>query len=798
MTALLLLHLAAAVVCLAPGRSIRRSAILVAVVPTVATFTWLVIQAPAVLDGEVIDQTATWVPQLGLDLVLRLDGFGLFMGLLVSGVGTLVFLYSWSYFDHEPRVGRVIGLLVGFAGAMLGLVLSDGLLTLFVFWELTSITSFFLIGFDDANASARTAATRALLVTTSGGLAMFAGLVLLAQQSGEWTISGLLEVAPTGTVVAVALVLVLMGAFTKSAQFPFQFWLPGAMAAPTPVSAYLHSATMVKAGLVVVARFAPTFADVGIWRPLCVTIGVITLLLGGVRALSQQDAKLALAHGTVSQLGLLMVLLSIGTPATTMAGVAMLCAHALYKCALFLVIGIVDHQAHTRDMRRLQGLMERLPVVAATAFVAAASMAALPPTFGYVTKEGGLESLLHAGVGWTGTLALVGVSVGSVLTVAYTLRITWEMFGNRAPGIEGGEPAIDPSHVHRPRILFVAAPALLATLSLGFGLAASAIAPFFEHVTASLLPAGEEVEGHLALWAGFGTPLLLSASIITVGAVVGVVLVRRERGAEPRRGIGEIAYARIYDGLLSGARRVTAVTQSGSLPLYLCIVFSTLLAIVGWMLLTDGFGAFSEWPLGSSVLEVSAAALTAAVGLSVLTAKRRFTAAVLTGGTGYGLAVIFLIRGAPDLAITQFLIESLTIVIFLLVFARLPDRFADAPAWAPRWVRAAVAIAVGAAFAAVAIIVPAARTAPSVGEEYLDRSLAEAGGRNVVNVTLVDFRGFDTQGEITVLAVAAIGVINIVGVARREQRRRHLADGTDLESDPSAPSLPDLEPEASS
>jgi multicomponent Na+:H+ antiporter subunit A len=486
-----------------------------------------------------------------------------------------------------------------------------------------------------------------------------------------------------------------------------------------------------------------------------------------------------------------MVLLGLGTPATTFAGVVMLCAHALYKCALFLVIGVVDHQAHTRDLRRLRGLTERLPVVAGAAFVAAASMAAIPPTFGYVTKEAGLEGLLHSEVGWTGTLALVGVSVGSVLTVAYTLRIVWEMFGSTAVGVPDGEGPIDPATVGRPAALFVVSPVLLAAASLVFGLAASAVGSWFEHVVASLEPAGVEVEGHLTLWAGFGPALYLSAAIILTGAVVGTLVVRADRGAEPRRGIGELVYARIYDGLLSGSKRITAVTQSGSLPLYLCIVFSTVLAVIVWMMFQEGTAeALADWPLGSSTLEVVAALLTAAIGLSVLTAKRRFTAAVLLGGTGYGLAVVFLIRGAPDLAVTQFLIESLTIVMFLLVFARLPDRFAAAPAWAPRAVRVGVAVAVGGAMAAVAMIVPAFRTEPSVGDDYLALSKPEGGGANVVNVTLVDFRGFDTQGEITVLAVAAIGVVNIVGVARREQKRRRLADGTDLESDPDAPSLP--------
>jgi len=777
MLTLIGLHVVAMVVCLSPGRRIGKVALAVAAVPMVATFVWLVTQSSAVLEGEIVHQRVEWIPALHIDIVLRLDGFGLLMGLLVSGIGMLVMLYSASYFHREPAIGRLAGLLVGFAGAMLGLVLADGLLTLFVFWELTSIISFFLIGFDDRNAAARTAAVRALLVTGIGGLSLFAGLVLLGQASGEWTLSGLLADPPGGTVVSVALVAVLVGAFTKSAQFPFHFWLPGAMAAPTPVSAYLHSATMVKAGLVVVARFAPAFAEVALWRPLVVVVGSVTLLLGGSRALRQQDGKLALAHGTVSQLGLLMVLLGLGTPEATFTGVAMLCAHAIFKAGLFLVIGIVDHQAHTRDLRRLQGLRSRLPVVASAAFVAGASMAAVPPTFGFVTKEAALHALLHPGVGWTGLLALVGVSVGSVLTVAYTVRLLWELFGDRAPGVQGGEAAIDPATVTRPAAAFVAAPVLLAALSLALGLFAAPVGHWLAEVAASLDPAS--LEGHLALWPGFGEALAISATILVVGAVVGWYVVRADRGDEPGLGVGERVYAWLYDGLLDGARRVTGVTQSGSLPAYLGIVFVSIVAVVVTAFVLDRTDPFGPWPIGDSTLQVAAVALTAGIALSVLTARRRFTAAVLMGGTGYGLAIVFLIHGAPDLAITQFLVESLTIVMFLLVLGRLPDRFSPASSWAPKWVRVGLAVSVGAAMAGIAMLVPAARTEPSVGEEYLARSYEEGGGRNVVNVTLVDFRGFDTQGEITVLAVAAAGVINIVGVARREQRRRRLVDGTD-------------------
>ena len=458
------------------------------------------------------------------------------MGLLVSGIGVLVLGYSASYFDPsrhggEPDLGRLAGLMVGFAGAMLGLVLANGLLTLFIFWELTSVTSFLLIGFDDRSAAARAAAVRALLVTGAGGLCLLAGLLMLGQQGGTTTISGLLSAPPSGSVTNAALVLVLLGAFTKSAQWPFNFWLPGAMAAPTPVSAYLHSATMVKAGIVVIARLAPAFAAAGPWRPMVVTAGVITMFVGGIAALRQQDVKLSLAHGTVSQLGLMTVLFGLGTPETTFAGVVMLSAHALFKAALFLVVGIVDHEAGTRDMRRLRGLTGRMPVVAGAAFLAAASMAAVPPTFGYVAKEAALDGLLNSrGGGWA-TFALVGVVGAAVLTVAYTGRLTWLTFRSSAPEVAGGPEPIDPARVGVPTVAFVAAPALLGILSLVFGLAAGPVGDWLAEVAGSLDRASAEAS--LALWHGFTAAFGLSMLVLVSGAALTVWVLRRESGRGP-------------------------------------------------------------------------------------------------------------------------------------------------------------------------------------------------------------------------------------------------------------------------
>jgi multicomponent Na+:H+ antiporter subunit A len=787
---LLLAHLAASLVCLIPGRHSARWALPVAALAPAATFAWLISQSSAALHGEGPSNTIIWVAELGLTISVQLDGFGLFMGLIVSGIGTLVLLYSMSYFGRRDDLGRLAGLLVGFAGAMLGIVWADGLLSLFLFWELTSVTSFLLIGFEDRSATARAAAQRAFLVTGSGGLAMLAGLILLGITGNTTSISGLLSNPPSGTVVSVALVLVLLGAFTKSAQFPFHFWLPGAMAAPTPVSAYLHSATMVKAGLVVVARFAPVFATVGPWRWLVVSVGLASLVLGGIRAMRQQDAKLALAHGTVSQLGFMMVLLGLGTPATTYAGVAMLLAHALFKATLFLSVGIVDHSAGTRDMRRLRGLLRALPITAGVIIVASASMAAIPPTLGFVAKEKALDGLLEADIGLVGVVALVGIVAGSVLTVAYTIRIAVGLLGNDAPGVAEGRAVtatpVDPSSLHRPSAAFLGAPLLLAALCLVLGLAAEPVGHWLAEVTASLDPATASKSLHL--WTGINAPLLLSSGIIAAGVATWWYTTAATRSADAPYSLATRLYDRTYDALLGGSRRLTAVTQSGSLPFYVGIVLSTVGAALVTALLAGSSADIADAPWAHSALEVPLVALTALMALAVLAAKQRFTAAVLLGGSGYLLAIVYLLQGAPDLAVTQFLVETLTIVVFLLALARLPRDFHPAPPWAPRPARIAVSVVVGIMVALFALGASHSRTAPSVGEDYVALSEPAAGGRNVVNVILVDFRGFDTLGEITVLAIAGAGVVNLVRAARRQQRRKQLSDGLDLEDRSGRPS----------
>jgi multicomponent Na+:H+ antiporter subunit A len=711
-------------------------------------------------------ETFSWVPELGLGIELRLDGFAVMMLLLVTVLGALVLWYSLSYFEPDDTYVKFVGLFVAFAGAMSGLVLAADLFTMFVFWELTSVCSFLLIGLNDQSASARASALRALLVTGAGGLALLGGIVLFEVTAGTTSFAELASSQPSGTVVTTALVLVLAGAFTKSAQFPFHFWLPGAMAAPTPVSAYLHSATMVKAGVVLMARMAPIFGSNDVWRWLVVIAGSITMLLGGIRALRQHDAKLLLAHSTVSQLGLLTILVGLGEPGLTYAGVAMLLAHAVFKASLFLAVGVVDHAAGTRDIRRLSGVGRQYPVVAGAAALAAMSMAGVIPTLGFATKEKALDMLIDADGGRPVQVALIAVAVGAVFTVAYTARLWFGLFGTKDVGAVDTRDAGHHHHHHEPTWAIVTPGALLGLASLLGGLAAAWVGTILVSPATSLdAAAGKK----LVLWAGVHEALLLSVAAWVLGYAL-FRAVRWDVSTSTLTVSGERTYHWLLDGLLARSRDITSVTQSGSLLVYISSILVVLVAVlaVPWVV-GDGLGD-GELYLADSVAQFALVGIAVVFTVGVVAIQRRFVAALLVGGIGYAMAGLFMLYRAPDLAITQVLVETLTIVIFLLVLRQLPDRFSSVPGYLPRAARLLVAIAVGTGVALFALLVGTSGTGPSASEEYIPRSLPEAGGENVVNVILVDFRGVDTMGEITVLALAAIGVANLVRVARKQRR----------------------------
>ena len=788
MLALLALHLVLALVAPALARALgpahAHKVFAVTAVPLALTAVWAVARGPAVLRGEEVVETLTWVPGLGLDLAVRLDPLSLLLVVLVAGVGTLVFLYCPSYVaghshGHGPEAvrhtARFAGILLAFAGAMLGLVLADDLLSLYVFWEATSVTSFLLVGLDDEKQAARGAAVQALLVTTLGGLAMLVGFVVLGETAGTYRISELLAAPPEGPLVDVALVLVLLGAFTKSAQLPFHPWLPGAMAAPTPVSAYLHAAAMVKAGVYLVARFAPAFSGAPVWRPLVLTVGVLTMLVGGYRALRQHDLKRLLAFGTVSQLGFLTVLAGAGTRESALAAGALLLAHGFFKSTLFLTVGVVDTQTHTRDLRELAGLGRRMPWLAGAAVLAGLSMAGLPPLFGFVAKEEAYEAFLHDGT--TGLVVLAGLVVGSVLTFAYTARFLYGTFADK-----GRAPTPAVTDAARPGPGFTAPLVVLGVSGLVLGLLPGLVDPLVQ-ATADLVEVEEEPR-HLALWHGINPALGLSLLTVAAGAVLFTVRdpVSRVQARLHTRAVAATDADRGYHATVLGLDRVsaraTSVVQTGSLPGYLAVVLLTVLALPGGALLggvllggtgPGGTGLPSGVRLADDGLQVVVAVGLVLGALACMRAHRRFTAVLFLGAVGYGVAVLFVLHGGPDLALTQFLVETLALVIFVFVLRRLPDTFGRPAVRSSQWLRGAVAVAVGAFVTVAALVSVAARDGAPASQAYLDRSYPEGGGNNVVNVILVDFRGFDTLGEITVVAVAAMGIASLVLAGRRSR-----------------------------
>lgn len=765
--AVTLAFVVAATIVLAAWRRLGRMIFAVALAPLVFAFVAIAVQVPSVLDQDVPEARWQWVSQLSMSVSFRLDGVAVAMGLLVTGIGLVVVVYAWDYFHHDPspdRVARFAGFFTLFAGAMLGLVLAGDVWTLFVGWELTSVLSFLLIGLDDHLASARTAALRALLVTGAGGLAMLGGLICLVHEARTSDLQTLLERAPTSTTAQVGLVLVLVGAFAKSAQFPLHFWLPGAMAAPTPVSAFLHSATMVKAGVVVVARFAPAFATVVWWRPTLLAVGGTTMLLGGVAALRRNDAKQSLAFGTVSQLGFLVVLFGLGEPQVTAAGVAWLAAHALFKSGLFLTIGAVEHATGSRDLRRLSGVGRSLPILAVASGLCTLSMIGLPPLLGFAAKESALASLIDTDTGWS-RVGLLIVIVGSILTAAYSFRLWWAMFATKRPVSTGAQADDGRAHVHHPPNWGLTGPVcLLAAVSLAAGIVAT---PLASRLTVAADSLDQAAHLHLGLWSGLHLPLLYSALIVGIGLVLGVAVLRRPLPAASGATYGERAYGRTYTGLLDGARRVTAVSQSGSLPGYVAVIFSVIVLVTG-IALARGAGADVHGAvLADSAMQAVVALLAVAISIAVVVARRRFVSVLLLGGVGQALTVIFLMYGAPDLALTQFMIETMTIVAFVLVLRHLPRDFAKPPSWAPRLLRIGVAVASGVAVAWFALAAGSTDRPTDVATAMEQLSLPAAGGRNVVNVAVVDFRGVDTMFEITVFGIAALGVANLVRAATR-------------------------------
>ncbi|MDY7100072.1 MAG: hydrogen gas-evolving membrane-bound hydrogenase subunit E [Actinomycetota bacterium] len=732
-----------------------------------AAVVWLVMNAGELLDDGAITRTVEWVPELGLEMTFRADAFSWLMVVLIAGIGIGVFAYSTSYFHARPDLGRFAAVLTVFAGAMLGLVLADNLLLLYVFWELTSVTSYLLVGFDDRDGSARAAARQALLITAGGGLAMLAGFVLIGQSAGTYSISQIAADPPSDTSTAVGLVLVLIGAFAKSAQMPLHAWLPGAMAAPTPVSAYLHSATMVKAGVYLIARLAPIFAaSITVWRPTVEIVGATTLILAGWKALRQTDLKLLLAYGTVSQLGMLVLVLGVGEPELVTAGVALLVAHALFKASLFLVVGAVDHEAGSRDIRELSGLRRAMPVTFGLAVVAVASMAGVVPLAGFVAKEKALDALLHTSV-TGGAFLVTAFVVGAAFTFAYGARFLWGAFGDRPDAAHAAT-----AKVHDPPAAMLAPPVVLVALTILGGLFAGMYTSVVEPAATALDPESDGIS--LVLWPGFHTALYLSLVSIAAGVALFAVRTPFER-FQNRIAVGPspaVVFEQIVRGMTRTAGRITAIVQNGSLPVYLAVILLTLV-LAPTVALGSSIDLSTDTPWAESLLQTVVCAFVIIGSVAVARIRRRFAAVLALGATGFAVAVLFVIQGAPDLALTQLLIETLTLVVLVLVFRQLPERFPAVPWRLGRGLRLLVAAGVGVFVTVMAMTAATARRAPPVSNAHLEQAYPEGGGENVVNVILTDFRALDTLGEVAVIAVAAVGIASLVGAGSRIAREVH-------------------------
>jgi multicomponent Na+:H+ antiporter subunit A len=729
-----------------------------AALPPAGVTAWLITQIPAVAAGHTLVETYPWAPQLGLEVALRLDGLGLFFGLIIAGIGAAIALYTGYYFDDEPRHGFFYSQIFLFMASMLGLVWSDNLLLLFVFWEGTSITSYLLIAFKDTDRAAQDGGRRAFLVTAGGGLAMLFGMLLLGAQTGTLRISEILATAGLidAPLTPTALVLIFLGALSKSAQFPFHFWLPGAMAAPTPASAYLHSATMVKAGVFLLARLHPGLHDHPLWFWTLLIVGGVTMLLGAISALGYYDMKALLAYATVSQLGVFTLLLAFGTEEAYYAVVVGILAHALYKGPLFLLAGIIDHATGSRDLRRLANLSRSLPLVTGVALLAGLSMAGIPPLFGFLAKETLLSAFEHhaataAIVGWTG---LAIAAVAGAFSVGYALTLLWESFGRR-------QAVSDPVAVHhRPSLGFVLPPLALALVGTAVPFLLSPLGPLLFDPAASAI-AGEPVTEELALWHGLNFLLLVSLAAIAAGVLIFLARdpIRRGLHAWP----ADLTGVRLYDRLVSTtyavARWSTRVVQGGTLSQQASATLMAAVVVVAFALRAADWPADFpiDWSNRPGMAEVILALLAVVAAIVTALARSRLSAIISLGVVGVVVTLFFVFHSAPDLALTQLLVDILSVVLLVLVFYRVPARPLP-PLHRAVWVRnLVVSFAVGLIGFAIVMATTGEPYFPSIADYFLLNSIALGHGANVVNVILVDFRGFDTLGEITVLGIAAVG-----------------------------------------
>ena len=724
----------------------------------------LLTQAKAVFNGKTIIQTWSWLPQLGIDLSFRLDALGLLFSLLITGIGTLIFIYAYYYLSPQNSLSKLYVLLMLFMAAMLGISLSNNLILLLTFWELTSISSFLLVGYWSNYEAAQRGSRMALTITGMGGLAMLGGFVLLAQITGTYQIDQILmmtEQIQSHDLFVPTLLLILLGAFTKSAQFPFHFWLPNAMAAPTPVSAYLHSATMVKAGIFLLARLLPIFAGAALYHNLVTFIGLFTLCMAAFFAIFKEDLKGLLAYSTISHLGLIMCLLGIGSPLAVAAAIFHIINHATFKAALFMIAGIIDHESGTRDLRKLSGLWQLLPFTATLTMITAASMAGVPLTNGFLSKEMFFTELVANLSGPVLWVSAIVATLAGIFAVAYSIRLVHGVFfdgpiGKNVPNKEAHEP---PFGMRAPATL-------LAVLCILVGLMPALLV---EHIVNSTTRASTQLlqfEGtHLAIWHGFNLPLLMSAIALLGGIIFYFSLAKggkiREIDLDPHLGQfqGKLLFQLFLKHLLQVSRKIKRKTENGSLQSYLVWIIVFTVFIVALPLfnqgLTTGTRELTHAPIIAIVLWLL---LFSACWMMLWFHHERIKAVLISGAVGLVVTMIFVGLSAPDLAQTQITVDVVTTVLLLMSLSLLPQLTPYESSRSRRWRDALIAIGGGIGIGWIAWLV-ITRDHNSISWFFNQQSIPLGGGTNVVNVILVDFRVFDTFGEIAVLGIAAIGTL---------------------------------------
>jgi len=723
---------------------------------TLAAFIGLLTNLPAVMAGDVVMARVEWIPSLGLNFTLMLDGLGFFFAMLILGIGLLIIAYGRHYLSRDDNMGEFFTYLLLFQGAMVGIVLSDNILLLLVFWELTSLSSFLLIGYWKHLPEGRQGARMALTVTGLGGLAMIGGMLILGQIVGSYDLSVILQnrdLIQADPLYLPALILILLGAFTKSAQFPFHFWLPHAMAAPTPVSAYLHSATMVKAGIFLMARLWPVLSGTTEWFVIVTTAGLVTMVVGSVISLFKHDLKALLAFSTVSQLGLITMMLGTGTAYGAMVAVFHILNHATFKAALFMSAGIIDHETHTRDIRRLGGLRRLMPITFVIATISALSLAGIPLLNGYLSKEMMLKEATKTVLFATPWLVPVLATVGSVFSAAYCFRLIGHTFLGPVRDDYPAKPHDPPSGLWLP-------PAILVVMVVVIGVAPFLAEPFVKLVTASVLgDAGEVYKGQIKIWPGLIPALFMSVAAI-VGGLVLMALFKpalRLWDAAPRPE-AKVIFDGIVETCATVARGFIHGLHNGA--------FSRYAAIAALAIVAAGFHAWSTGSVGEATRQLQPTTPVAIAGWGMLVAatcglaimhRNRLLSLILIGIVGLMVSIGFVFFSAPDLAMTQITVEVVTIILLLLALNFLPNRTPIESTVLLRLRDVGIALAGGLATMALSYhyLLRDAIGAP-ISEFQLANSYKGGGGTNVVNVILVDFRGFDTYGEIIVLGIAAL------------------------------------------